>query len=205
MLRELARGSRCGRTSIRRQFDGVGHRLLSTSTAASCGLSRVGLSVSMRPTVDGQDLSLEGRVGVAHFPDHGVNEATLLQRARGALHEAERATTRWASATSVTSAAENRGRLETLTALRAALTNGELCLHYQPIVGTAGHELHELEALSWSARTYPPAESSAADRSGPSPAPDCVVDEALRRSRELDEGSASNLVNVIARPRPASR
>jgi len=197
------------------KFDGGTFGILSTSTAVSWRtLAESALSVFDAPlTVDGQDLTLEGRLGVAHFPDHGVDEATLLQRARGALHEAERATTRWASPTSVTSAAENRGRLETLTALRAALTNGELRLHYQPIVGTAGHELHELEALiRWErdGRLLLPAEFiPLAERSGLiAPLTEWVVNEALRQVREwLDEGTRIRVgVNVSAKSLdPAAR
>src|SRR4029078_5213449 len=164
-------------------------------------------------TVDAQDLKLEGRVGVAHYPDHGANDATLLRRARGSLHEAERATTRWAWATSGTSDIENRSRLETLTALRAALTHGELPLHYQPIVSAAGHDLHELEALvRWKrdGRLVPPAEFiPLAERSGLiNPLTDWVVHDALRQIREWrDEGRRLRVaVNVSARSLdPASR
>src|SRR4029077_20732829 len=151
LLRELGRRLRAAVDSddFVAAIDGGTFGVLNTSATVSWkSLAESALVVFDKPlTVDGQDLKLEGRVGVAHFPDHGATEATLLRRARGALHEAERATTRWAWATSGTSDVENRSRLETLTALRAALTNGELQLHYQPIVGTAGHQLHELEAL----------------------------------------------------------
>jgi diguanylate cyclase (GGDEF)-like protein len=196
-------------------FDGGTFGVLNTSAAVSWkSLAESALVVFNAPlTVDGQELKLEGRVGVAHFPDHGANEATLLRRARGALHEAERATTRWAWATSGTSDVENRGRLETLTALRAALTNGELQLHYQPIVGTAGRELHELEALvRWQrdGRLVPPAEFiPLAERSGLiTPLTDWVVNEALRQVREWrDEGRRLRVaVNVSARSLdPAAR
>jgi diguanylate cyclase (GGDEF)-like protein len=195
--------------------DGGTFAVLNTSAAVSWkSLAESALVVFNAPlTVDGQELKLEGRVGVAHFPDHGANEATLLRRARGALHEAERATTRWAWATSGTSDVENRGRLETLTALRAALTNGELQLHYQPIVGTAGRELHELEALvRWQrdGRLVPPSEFiPLAERSGLiTPLTDWVVNEALRQVREWrDEGRRLRVaVNVSARSLdPAAR
>jgi diguanylate cyclase (GGDEF)-like protein len=210
LLRELGRRIRAAveRTDFVAKFDGGTFGILSTSTAVSWRtLAESALSVFDVPLiVDGQDLTLEGRVGVAHFPDHGVTEAALLRRARGALHEAERATTRWASATTVTSASENRGRLETLTALRAALTNGELRLHYQPIVGTAGHELHELEALiRWERdeRLILPGEFiPLAEQSGLiAPLTDWVIGEALRQAREwLDEGTRIRIaVNVSAK------
>jgi diguanylate cyclase (GGDEF)-like protein len=196
-------------------FDGGTFGVLNTSAAVSWkSLAESALVVFDEPlTVDGQELKLEGRVGVAHFPDHGATEATLLRRARGALHEAERATTRWAWATSVTSDVDNRGRLETLTALRAALTNGELQLHYQPIVGTAGHELHELEALvRWKrdGRLIAPAEFiPLAERSGLiTPLTDWVLNEALRQVREWrDQGTRIRVaVNVSARSLdPAAR
>jgi EAL domain-containing protein (putative c-di-GMP-specific phosphodiesterase class I)/CheY-like chemotaxis protein len=188
---------------------------LSTTAAVSWkSLAQSTLVVFDEPlTVDAQELKLEGRVGIAHSPDHGATEATLLRRARGALHEAERATTRWAWATSVTSDVENRGRLDTLTALRAALTNGELQLHYQPILRTAGHELHELEALvRWQreGRLVAPAEFiPLAERSGLiAPLTDWVVNEALRQVREWrDNGSRVRVaVNISARSLdPAAR
>jgi diguanylate cyclase (GGDEF)-like protein len=190
------------------KFDGGTFGILSTSAAVSSrALAQSALGVLDLPLiVDGHDLKLEGRVGVAHYPDHGVNEAALLRRAHGALHDAERAATRWAPATNITSDLENRGRLETLTALRAALTNGELRLHYQPIVGTAGHQLHELEALlRWErgGRLLLPGEFiPLAERSGLiAPLTDWVVNEALRQVREWrDEGTHVRVaVNVSAR------
>ncbi len=217
LLRELGRRLRAavGSADFVAAFDGGTFGVLNASAAVSWkSLAESALVVFDEPlTVDAQELKLEGRVGVAHFPDHGATEATLLRRARGALHEAERATTRWAWATSVTSDVENRGRLETLTALRAALTNGELQLHYQPIVRTAGHDLHELEALvRWhrDGRLVPPAEFiPLAERSGLiTPLTDWVVNEALRQVREWrDEGRHLRVaVNVSARSLdPAAR
>ena len=210
LLRELGRRLRAAvhPADLVATIDGGTFGVLSTSAAVSWrSLAESALAVFDVPlTVDVQDLKLEGRVGVAHFPDHGATEAALLRRARGALHEAERATTRWALATNVASDVENRGRLETLTALRAALTNGELRLHYQPIVGTAGHELHELEALvRWQreGRLVGPAEFiPLAERSGLiTPLTDWVVNEALRQVREWrDDGARVRVaVNVSAR------
>ena len=210
LLRELGRRLRAAveTSAFVAKFDGGTFGVLSTSTAVSWRtLAESALAVFDAPlAVDGQDLKLEGRVGVAHFPDHGGNESTLLRRARSALHDAERATGRWAPATSVTSDSENRVRLETLTALRAALKNGELVLHYQPIVGTAGHELHELEALlRWQrdGRLVAPGEFiPLAERSGLiGPLTDWVVNEALRQVREWrDEGTRVRVaVNVSAR------
>jgi len=217
ILRELGRRLRAAvhATDYVASFESGTFGVLSTSAAVSWkSLAASALVVFDEPlTVDAQDLKLEGRVGVAHYPDHGANEATLLRRARGALHEAERATTRWAWATSGTSDIENRSRLETLTALRAALTNGELQLHYQPIVSAAGHDLHELEALvRWKrdGRLVPPAEFiPLAERSGLiNPLTDWVVNDALRQIREWrDEGRRLRVaVNVSARSLdPASR
>jgi diguanylate cyclase (GGDEF)-like protein len=196
-------------------FDGGTFGVLSTSAAASWrSLAESALVIFEEPmTVDAQDLKLDGRVGIAHFPDHGVTEAALLRRARGALHDAERATARWAQPTNVTSETENRGRLETLTALRAGLANGELELHYQPIVRAAGHELHELEALvRWrrDGRLVAPAEFiPLAERSGLiAPLTDWVMNEALRQVREWrDDGTRVRVaVNVSARSLdPAAR
>ena len=217
LLREVGRRLRASvdAADFVATFDGGTFGVLSTSAAVSWrSLAESALAIFDLPlTVDAQDVKLEGRVGVAHFPDHGATEATLLRRARGALHDAERATTRWAPATNITSNSENRGRLETLTALRAALTNGELRLHYQPIVGTAGHELHELEALvRWQreGRLVAPAEFiPLAERSGLiSPLTDWVLNEALRQVREWrDEGTRVRVaVNVSARSLdPAAR
>jgi diguanylate cyclase (GGDEF)-like protein len=210
LLRELSRRLRASVNvaDFVAIFDGGTFGVLSTSPAVSWrSLAESALVVFDLPlTVDGQDLKLEGRVGVAHFPDHGATEAALLRRARAAVHDAERATTRWAPATNVASDLENRGRLETLTALRAALTNGELRLHYQPIMGTARHELHELEALvRWQrdGRLVAPAEFiPLAERSGlMTPLTDWVVNEALRQVREWrDDGARVRVaVNVSAR------
>jgi diguanylate cyclase (GGDEF)-like protein len=217
LLRELGRRLRTTveTSAFVAKFDGGTFAVLSTTGAVSWRiLAESALATFDAPlTVDGQELKLDGRVGVAHFPDHGVTEAALLRRARGALHDAERATARWAPATTVTSDIENRGRLETLTALRAALANGDLELHYQPIVGAAGHQLHEMEALvRWQrdGRLVAPADFiPLAERSGLiAPLTDWVMNEALRQVREWrDEGTRVRVaVNVSARSLdPAAR
>jgi diguanylate cyclase (GGDEF)-like protein len=217
LLRELGRRLRAATdpSAFVARFDGPTFGVLSTSVAVSWRtLAETALSIfESALTVEGQDLKLEGRVGVAHYPDHGLTETALMRRARGALNDADRATARWAPATNATTPTENRTRLETLAALRAALTNGELRLHYQPIVGTAGHELHELEALvRWQrdGRLVPPADFiPLAESSGLiAPLTDWVVNEAVRQMREWrDEGVRVRVaVNVSARSLdPAAR
>jgi len=210
LLREVGRRLRVAvePSAFVARFDGAVFGILSTSAAVSWQtLAESVLSVfDTTLSIGGQELRFDGRVGLAHFPDHGVNESMLLRRAEAALRDAERAATRWVAATPAATL-ESAGRRAMLAALRAGIANGELRLHYQPVLGLTERGVGEFEALvRWQradGRLVPPGDFiPLANRSGLiGPLTDWVLDEAMRQAREwMDQGRHLRIaVNVSAR------
>ena len=94
----------------------------------------------------GVTIQLEASVGVVLCPDHGTDVTTLMQRADVAMYEAKREQDR-IRLYDPRRDPYSPARLERLGELRAALTNDELVLHYQPKVAVAGGEVTGVEAL----------------------------------------------------------
>ncbi len=94
----------------------------------------------------GYRVSAEASIGIALYPAHGAEAATLLQHADVALYAAKRTGEGWA----VYNPAHDRSspdRLALLTDLRGAIAGGELALHYQPKVELATGRVRRVEAL----------------------------------------------------------
>ena len=93
-------------------------------------------------------LAISASVGIAMFPADGREMETLLHRADMAMYQAKsgaRGSFRFFSA-EMNRLAQERLALE--TALREALRQGQLQLHYQPQIELAGGRLHGVEALA---------------------------------------------------------
>jgi diguanylate cyclase (GGDEF)-like protein len=97
-------------------------------------------------TLDGLEFEVEASIGIAVFPDHGDDAASLLQHADVAMYVAKRE-----HAGVQLYAAEHdeysRDRLTLIGGLRRALDNGELTLFYQPKVDLRGLKVRGVEAL----------------------------------------------------------
>jgi len=96
--------------------------------------------------LEGLLFELEASIGVAMFPEHGVDGEQLLQRADVAMYLAKD------SRTGVEIYAADRdpnsaNRLALLGGLRTALEGGELELHYQPKLALATSDVAGVEAL----------------------------------------------------------
>ncbi len=96
--------------------------------------------------LEGLLFELEASIGVAMFPEHGVDGEQLLQRADVAMYLAKD------SRTGVEIYAADRdpnsaNRLALLGGLRTALEGGELELHYQPKLSLATSDVTGVEAL----------------------------------------------------------
>jgi diguanylate cyclase (GGDEF)-like protein len=96
--------------------------------------------------LDDLTLHVRGSIGVALWPLHCADPLQLLQRADVAMYTAKSARTRLALY-NVEQDPHSRTRVETLEALRTALTRGELVCHYQPKVYLADGVAHSAEAL----------------------------------------------------------
>ena len=104
---------------------------------------------SLQPSfeLDGQVLSIGASIGIALFPEHGDDEASLIRYADIAMYEAK----------------SNKGdpclydpdadhyttaRLALMNDLREAVENDELQLYFQPMVELSTKKVHAVEALS---------------------------------------------------------
>jgi diguanylate cyclase (GGDEF)-like protein len=97
-------------------------------------------------TLDGQRLDIEAGVGIALYPDDGLDAATLLRRAELALATAKRrhAGIAFAQETGGEPAHE---QLSLIGDMRRALAAGEFTLAYQPKLALAGGRIVAVEAL----------------------------------------------------------
>jgi len=91
-------------------------------------------------------LELEASVGLAVFPDHGIDAELLMRKADVAMYLAKEHHT-GIEVYDPTRDRNSTDRLGLLAALRRALDAGELTLHYQPKVALAGGALMGVEAL----------------------------------------------------------
>lgn len=103
---------------------------------------------SLQPSfeLDDQILSIGASIGIALYPEHGEDEATLIQCADVAMYEAK------------SSRGEPRlydpdvdhyttARLALMADLRKAVESDEIQLYYQPQIVLSNQKLHSVEAL----------------------------------------------------------
>ena len=97
-------------------------------------------------TLEGIALQTDVSIGIALFPEQGLDLSVLLRRADMAMY---RAKTARAGHRVYTVADNTRGddRLRTLEELRTALAADQLVVHYQPKVDLVDDEVRSVEAL----------------------------------------------------------
>ncbi len=104
---------------------------------------------SLQPSfeLDGQVLSIGASIGIALFPEHGDDEASLIRYADIAMYEAKSSKGDPClydpDADHYTTA-----RLALMNDLREAIENDELQLYFQPMVELSTKKVHAVEALS---------------------------------------------------------
>ncbi|GEM_PF-3412026 len=108
-------------------------------------------------TIAGHEVFLSAQAGMCVYPADGTTTADLLKNADTALYSAKReghtGTRRFQAA--MTETLHQRYRLE--TGLQRALSNGELSLHYQPLVELEHNRIIGAEALlRWTPADMPP-------------------------------------------------
>lgn len=167
---------------------------------------RLGEALGEPFVVDELVLETEASIGIAVYPDHGEDVATLIRRADVAMYmakERHQGVELYASEHDHYSPA----RLGLLGQLRRAMERGELVLHYQPKASLRTGEIHCVEALvRWQhperglllpAEFVPLAEHTGLMR----PLTHCVLEQAIRQCRKWDdEGVCLDIaVNLSAR------
>jgi diguanylate cyclase (GGDEF)-like protein len=85
-------------------------------------------------------------IGIAVFPDDGPDLSSLLRKADIAMYKAK-ASGEGHHAYGSADDTDGATRLQTVEELRAAMTNDELVLHYQPKIDLPGGAVHGVEAL----------------------------------------------------------
>lgn len=152
------------------------------------------------------EVRLDAHVAVARYPDHASTAVELVRRVEIALDEGK-VKGRSIVVATARSEQERLSRLETFDGLRAAIANGELRLHYQPIVQLPRTGVRSVEALvRWQhperGLLAPGEFIPVAEQSGLIvPLTQWVLTEALRQSRAWsDEGRPIRIaVNVGAK------
>lgn len=108
-------------------------------------LARQALAASS--VVAGQELRLGGSVGVARYPEDGVNSADLLRASDIAMYAAKAGGKNQVMVYEAGLLAHNAHLMQVETELRRAVDQGELRLHYEPIVELSTGRVHGAEAL----------------------------------------------------------
>ena len=103
--------------------------------------------ISQPMELDGHAVYITASMGISLFPDHGGHAPVLLKNADVAMYRAkERGGDTWQFYEREMHEDVSR-RLELETGLRRALEQGELLLHYQPLVDLEREEIVGVEAL----------------------------------------------------------
>ncbi|WP_020587459.1 putative bifunctional diguanylate cyclase/phosphodiesterase [Desulfobacter curvatus] len=103
--------------------------------------------IFMEPfSIEGLDIEVMASIGIASFPDHGMEADTIMQRANLALVNAKQNTKKFA----VYNKDMDKGspkRITMMGELRHAIDTNELMVYYQPKVNLAQDRVGSVEAL----------------------------------------------------------
>ncbi len=97
--------------------------------------------------VCGHDCQITASIGVARFPEHGIDELTLMKNADIAMYAAKRDGKNTFCSYSPDLESPSSIGLTIETQLRYAMENGELSLHYQPKIDLGSDRISGVEAL----------------------------------------------------------
>jgi diguanylate cyclase (GGDEF)-like protein/PAS domain S-box-containing protein len=96
--------------------------------------------------IDGRELPVSARWGIARYPENGLEPGALLQNAEAAVHRAKASGEKYLRHR-VEINSEVAARLAMEHKLRTALDTGQFELHYQPKVSVASRRIEGVEAL----------------------------------------------------------
>lgn len=120
---------------------------LSKAEQARLVAERIIKALSKPMLVEGLEVSVQPKVGIAAAPGDGSTASDLLDAAATALHAVRQDTERAVLFYDGSMAANKRVEIELESALRKAIDNNELTLHYQPQVDTGDGSIICAEAL----------------------------------------------------------
>lgn len=107
---------------------------------------RIRKSVSQPFEIAGRRLEMTASLGVAMFPHHGEDSATLLHAARASMESAQQSK-RGYRIYSAGMAADAEDQVALVHELHHAIANNELTLHYQPKIDLGVDRVSGVEAL----------------------------------------------------------
>ena len=122
---------------------GLGDDPLHAATAVA---ERALTSIRLPLSIDDMEFELEAGIGIALYPDHGEHADELLRHAYAAMYEAK-ASGHGSITVYKHQRDDSQTRLQLTGRLRRALANGEIVVHYQPILEPSGGRIAALEAL----------------------------------------------------------
>ena len=108
---------------------------------------RIGLLMRQPFVLEGREVVVTASVGIALYPEDGLDSARLLKHADTAMYHAKNLGRDNAQLYNAALTEEILQRLELDTSLRAALVRDEFHLVYQPQVDLATGRIHAVEAL----------------------------------------------------------
>jgi diguanylate cyclase (GGDEF)-like protein len=104
------------------------------------------LAVPMR--LGGRAVPVSASMGISVYPDNATDMDSLMEYADAAMYKAKQAGRSTHRVFNVDMNVMAEQKLARVTALRSALAQGDLKLHYQPQIRTDGGTLHGVEALA---------------------------------------------------------
>jgi diguanylate cyclase (GGDEF)-like protein/PAS domain S-box-containing protein len=164
-------------------------------------LDKLAAAIEEPIDLDGLPLGIEGSIGVAFYPDHGLTAEELMQRADVAMYTAKQDNRPHAFY-------EHAGdhhdpiRLSLVGDLRRAIDERQLVLYYQPKAALADGAVNSVEALlRWfhpERGMIPPDEfiPQAQETGLMKPLTLYVMDEALRQAKEWQEQGLDLAVSI---------
>ncbi len=109
--------------------------------------NRIGDAMRQPFSVEGRDITLTSSVGIAIYPDDGMDAATLLKHVDTAMYHAKRSGRDNTQVYSASLTQEIVRRMELESAMRAALDRDEFFLAYQPQIDVLSGRMKSVEAL----------------------------------------------------------
>ena len=94
-----------------------------------------------------QDVYATGSIGIAVFPEDGIDADALMRSADAAMYKAKEVGRNTFSFYRAAMNMRAATRLSLETALRSAVDRGEFRLHYQPVVASDSRDVRRMEAL----------------------------------------------------------
>jgi diguanylate cyclase (GGDEF)-like protein len=164
-------------------------------------LEKISSAVEEPIDLDGLPLAIESSIGVAFYPDHGLNSEELMQRADVAMYAAKQESIRYAYYDK-RSDDHDPLRLTIIGELRRAIEQRELVLYYQPKASLRDATVTSVEALvRWihpQRGLVPPDEfiPQAQETGLMKPLTLYVLDEALRQLRAWQDAGIDLTVSV---------